>query len=455
MRIEKIPIEKLNPAKYNPRKDLKPGDPEYEKLKRSIEEFGYVEPIVWNERTGNVVGGHQRLKILKELGRTEIEVTVVDLDEIKEKTLNLALNKISGDWDESKLKDLLRDLEAEGADLDATGFEEYEIAEMIKDVGAGDEDDFDLDSEVAKIDQPTTKMGDLWILGSHRLYCGDATNIEDVKKLMGGQEADMVFTDPPYNVNYEGGTKDKLTIKNDNLGDGEFYQLLLSSFLNMFTVTVAGGAIYVCHSDSGGNAFRRAMIDAGWLLKQCLIWVKNGHVIGRQDYHWKHEPILYGWKPGAKHKWYGGRKQSTVIDGETGITIRKTESGTVISFDDGIRSLSIRVSEFEVIGQSDGSDTTVWYFDKPLRNADHPTMKPVGIPLRAIKNSTKKGEVVLDCFAGSGSTLIAAEKANRKCYAMELDPVYCDVIVQRYINLKGHDGDVYLERDGNKIAFPT
>lgn len=241
MRIEKIPIEKLNPAKYNPRKDLKPGDPEYEKLKRSIEEFGYVEPIVWNERTGNVVGGHQRLKILKELGRTEIEVTVVDLDEIKEKTLNLALNKISGDWDESKLKDLLRDLEAEGADLDATGFEEYEIAEMIKDVGAGDEDDFDLDSEVAKIDQPTTKMGDLWILGSHRLYCGDATNIEDVKKLMGGQEADMVFTDPPYNVNYEGGTKDKLTIKNDNMGDGEFYQLLLSSFLNMFTVTVAGG----------------------------------------------------------------------------------------------------------------------------------------------------------------------------------------------------------------------
>lgn len=195
------------------------------------------------------------------------------------------------------------------------------------------------------------------------------------------------------------------------------------------------------------------MIDAGWLLKQCLIWVKNGHVIGRQDYHWKHEPILYGWKPGAKHKWYGGRKQSTVIDGETGITIRKTESGTVISFDDGFHSLSIRVSEFEVIGQSDGSDTTVWYFDKPLRNADHPTMKPVGIPLRAIKNSTKKGEVVLDCFAGSGSTLIAAEKANRKCYAMELDPVYCDVIVQRYINLKGHDGDVYLERDGNKIAF--
>lgn len=241
MIIKKIPIEKLNPAKYNPRKDLKPGDPEYEKLKRSILEFGYVEPIVWNERTGNVVGGHQRLKVLRETGETEPVCVVVNEDETREKALNLALNKIEGTWDEYKLKAVLEELKIEGVDLDVTGFDEIEIDEMLNEMMDEEEDGFDLGETIKSIGQPRTAKGMLWSLGRHRLLCGDATVAEDFDILMGKEEAAMVFTDPPYNVNYQGKTKDGLTIQNDNMKDDEFYRFLLSMYINLLGHTAPGG----------------------------------------------------------------------------------------------------------------------------------------------------------------------------------------------------------------------
>lgn len=403
MKIVRIPIEMINPAPYNPRIDLKPGDEEYEKLKRSIEEFGYVEPLVWNRRTGNLVGGHQRFKILvNEKGYTEVDVSEVDLDETREKALNIALNKISGDWEATKLAELLQELQAsDEIDLELTGFSEEEFDELLEQLDIEleqdveyeevEDDEFDVESELENIEEPVTQCGDIWILGNHRLLCGDSTNLEEVQRLMDGKRAAMVFTDPPYNVDYTGKTKDALKIQNDHMDNETFYKFLHDAFSVMYEVTEEGGPIYICHADSEGLNFRKAMIDSGWLLKQCIIWVKNSIVLGRQDYHWQHEPILYGWKPGAAHKWAGDRKQSTV-----------------------------------------------WEFDKPQRNAEHPTMKPIPIPAKAIQNSSYKGEIVFDPFGGSGSTLIAAEKTGRVCYTVELDPKYCDVIVKRYEELTGN-----------------
>jgi DNA modification methylase len=395
MDIIKIPIDKINPAPYNPRIDLKPGDTEYEKLKRSIEEFGYIDPLIWNKRTGNLVGGHQRFKILLEKGLTEIEVSVVDLDETKEKALNLALNKISGDWDESKLTDLLSELEESEIDIELTGFDQDDLVDLIESLESElpvevEEDNFDVEEELENIEEPETKPGDIWQLGRHRLICGDSTDHSVIAQLMDGKLASMVFTDPPYNVAYEGKTKDSLTIMNDNMDNEQFYQFLFDLYTNMFGATEEGGAIYVCHADSEGLNFRKAMIDAGWLMKQCIIWVKNSIVLGRQDYQWQHEPILYGWKPGAAHKWNGDRKQSTV-----------------------------------------------WNFDKPLRNGEHPTMKPIELVAKAIQNSSEKNDIVLDVCGGSGSTLIAAEQTGRICYMSELDPKYCDVIKQRFYKYTG------------------
>lgn len=439
MKIEIKNITELVLADYNPRKDLQPGDPEYEKLKKSILEFDYIEPIIWNQRTGQVVGGHQRLKILKELGRQEVEVSVVDLPEDKEKALNIALNKISGEWDLPKLQELLAELEQCDFDIQLTGFDPGEIEDIfakVEDVSEVREDDFDLEAEIENIAVPETKPGDIWLLGKHRLLCGDATSPGDIQRLMTNKTADMVFSDPPYNVDYTGGTKDKLKIMNDKMSPEKFYEFLRASFLNMFTATVPGGAIYICHSESEGVNFRTALQDTGWLLKQCIIWVKNHFVIGRMDYQPRHEPILYGWKPGAKHKWYGGRKQGTVLDLTQGIEVKELEEGVLLNFANGTEVVSIKVPSFEVVEQGDES-TTIWRFDKPLKNADHPTMKPIGIPARAIKNSSKPGDIILDLFGGSGSTLIAAEQTSRVCYMSELDPVYCDVIVKRWEQFTG------------------
>jgi DNA modification methylase len=444
VRIEKLKIEQLNPAAYNPRVDLKPGDQEYERLKKSILEFGYVEPIVWNERTGNVVGGHQRLKVLIELGYELIDAVVVDLDEDKEKALNLALNKIDGDWDLNMLSNLLTELKDTGIDMDITGFSDEEIMELIgKDSDEGEivEDDFDVAGEAEKIDEPITKPGDIWVLGRHRLMCGDSTSIDDMRRLMSGEMADMIFTDPPYNVAYEGKTADRLKIKNDSMEDSQFYEFLLQAYKCMFVVTKPGGAIYVAHADSEGVNFRTAMINAGWLLKQCLIWAKNSLVLGRQDYHWRHEPILYGWKPGASHKWYGGRKQDTIIEDKHGVSIAEKDGRHVITIQSGVHTLVLSVPEYRIEYASDDAGTSLWRIERPSRNADHPTMKPVALVARAIMNSSRTGDIVLDPFGGSGSTLIAAEQMGRCARLMELDPKYADVIVRRWEEFTGNKAE--------------
>lgn len=440
MEIRRMRIDDLVPAPYNPRVDLRPGDPDYEKLKRSIQEFGLVEPVVWNKRTGHVVGGHQRLKILRELGYEEVEVSVVDLDEEREKLLNVALNKIEGDWDNFKLKELLQELEFGGADIELTGFDEDEIDKLFQQFVVDEEirdDAFDPDEVLKEIEQPVTRPGDLWRLGVHYVLCGDATRMEDIRRLMAGKKAHMVFTDPPYNVDYTGKTKDALKIKNDRMKANEFYEFLLAAFQNAYDVTVPGGAIYIAHADMEGINFRTAMVDSGWLLKQCIIWVKNTIVMGRQDYHWKHEPILYGWKPGAAHRWYGGRKQATVVEYPVGLAISKQGDEHLLTITSGASSVVLKVPSYEVVYQGTEEGSTVWRFEKPARNAEHPTMKPVPLVARAIQNSSKPGDIVLDMFLGSGSTLIAAEQTGRICYGLEFDPVYCDVIVKRWEQFTG------------------
>ncbi len=300
MNIQKIQVNKLIPATYNPRKDLKPNDEEYIKIKNSIENFGFVSPLVINKDM-TVIGGHQRLKVLIELGYTEIECIVVDLDKTSEKALNIALNKIQGDWDEEKLESLLKELKTENFDLDLTGFNSEEINDLLDDFFETTEDGFDVDKAVEEIKTPISKKGDIWILGNHRLMCGDSTSDEDVNKLINGEIIDLCITDPPYNVNYgsinesgygkqrENGNK----ILNDNMDDESFYLFLKAFYTQMIRVLKPGGAYYIFHADTEGYNFRKALIDAGGQVKQNLIWVKNTFVLGRQDYQWKHEPCLY------------------------------------------------------------------------------------------------------------------------------------------------------------------
>lgn len=300
MNIQKIQVNKLIPATYNPRKDLKPNDEEYIKIKNSIENFGFVSPLVINKDM-TVIGGHQRLKVLIELGYTEIECIIVDLDKTSEKALNIALNKIQGDWDEEKLESLLKELKTENFDLDLTGFNSEEINDLLDDFFETTEDEFDVDKAVEEIKTPISKKGDIWILGNHRLMCGDSTSAEDVNNLINGATMNLCITDPPYNVNYgsinesgygkqrENGNK----ILNDNMDDESFYLFLKAFYTQMIRVLKPGGAYYIFHADTEGYNFRKALIDAGGQVKQNLIWVKNTFVLGRQDYQWKHEPCLY------------------------------------------------------------------------------------------------------------------------------------------------------------------
>ena len=403
MIIEKIKVEKLIPADYNPRKDLQPGDSEYEKIKRSLEEFGYVDPVIWNRTTGRVVGGHQRLKVLVSMGRTEVECVVVELDEEKEKALNVALNKISGDWDKEKLAVLMTDLDAADFDVSLTGFDAAEIDDLFKDTlrDGVEDDDFDVDEELQN--PPITMQGDIWLLGRHRLVCGDSTKKETFDKLMEDKKANLVVTDPPYNVDYEGSAG---KIKNDNMNNDTFYQFLLDAFKNTEDALAKDGSIYVFHADTEGLNFRRAFEEAGFYLSGTCIWKKQSLVLGRSPYQWKHEPILFGWKKKGRHRWYSDRKQSTI-----------------------------------------------WEFDKPKRNADHPTMKPITLIAYPIMNSSLTNSIVLDPFGGSGSTLIASEQTDRICYMIELDEKYCDVIAKRYIEQVGTDEDVYVIRNNKKIAY--
>lgn len=443
MRIEEIEIEKLVPAKYNPRKDLKPGDPQYENLKKSILEFDYVDPIIWNEQTGHIIGGHQRFKILKDLGNKKLFVSVVNLSLEKEKALNVGLNKISGEWDDKALEELLREITTFDIDMALTGFSDDELSNLLRSKNGIIEDDFDLDDHLINHPEPDIKQGDIFSLGNHRLMCGSSTDVNDVHLLLAGGIADMVFTDPPYNValgmdetpeeaKKRNRRTDGLIVKNDSMSDNKFYQFLFDAYSAALEITKKGGAIYVCHADLEGINFRTAFKAAGWDLKQCIIWVKNSIVMGRQDHHWKHEPILYGWKPGAAHKWNGDRKQSTVIQENPAVVVEKKGKGFTLTFDTGMNTIVFDVPSYEVKKEFDDSETTTWFFNKPLKNAIHPTMKPIAIPSRAIKNSSKPGDIILDGFGGSGSTLMAAEQLERSCYMMELDPVYCDAIIARW-----------------------
>lgn len=399
MQIELKQVTDLLPAEYNPRKDLKPGDKEYEKLKRSIEQFGYVEPVIWNQTTGRVVGGHQRLKVLMDMGITEVDCVIVEMDVEKEKALNIALNKISGEWDNDKLALLISDLQGTDFDISLTGFEPEELEDLFREdtKGGVKEDDFDVAGELEK---PTfSKAGDLWQLGEHRLVCGDSTNPETLELLMAGKQANLVITDPPYNVNYEGSAG---KIKNDSWSDSDaFYHFLLDAFVNAEAHMASDASIYVFHADTEGLNFRRAFQDAGFYLSGCCIWKKQSLVLGRSPYQWIHEPVLFGWKQKGKHQWYTGRKE-----------------------------------------------TTVWEFDKPKKNGEHPTMKPIPLLAYPIMNSSMTNSIVLDIFGGSGSTLIACEQTGRICRTVELDEKFCDVIVKRYIEQVGSSEKVSVIRDG-------
>ena len=404
MEIVKMKLSELNPAEYNPRKALRPGDPAYEKLKASILSFGNVEPIVWNRSTGNVVGGHQRLRVLLDLGVTESEVSVVELSEVDERRLNIALNKITGEWDDEKLTSLLAELTAGGVDVYPTGFDEQELSSMFADLtkATAHDDGFDLTTALEKAS--FVKRGDVWTVGRHRLMCGDATSAEDVATLMGEKKANLILTDPPYGVSFK--SSDGLTIQNDSIKGDDFYNFLLQSLTNMVAHLEPGGAAYVFHADTEGLNFRRAFIDAGLHLAGVCIWVKNSLVLGRSDYQWQHEPVLYGFLQNGKHRWYSDRKQ-----------------------------------------------TTIWNYDKPKRNENHPTSKPLDLLGYPIQNSSQENAIVLDTFGGSGSTLMACEQLGRICYTMELDEKYASVILRRYAEGAGDASGIHVLRDGERIPY--
>ena len=401
--LKVLPISVLKPAEYNPRKKLKPGDREYKKIKDSIEEFGFADPLVVNADM-TIIGGHQRLNVAIDLGYTEVPCAVVDVDKTREKALNIALNKITGEWDEQLLADLLTDLKDADYDLDYTGFDAPEVDALFSNIydKKVKEDDFDVDKELK---QPCfSQSGDLWLLGRHRVICGDSTGEEVYTRLMDGEKANLVLTDPPYNVDVEE-TAGK--IMNDNMEDSEFHKFLLSAYRCMHSNLADDGSIYVWHADTEGINFRTAFKEAGFYLSGCCIWVKNALVLGRSPYQWRHEPCLFGWKQKSKHPWYGDRKQ-----------------------------------------------TTVWEYDKPSSSKDHPTMKPVNLMSYPIKNSTMTNGIVLDPFLGSGSTLIACCETDRVCRGIELDPKFVDCIVKRYIEWAGgRYDDVFLIRDGQKLRF--
>lgn len=401
MEIKELPLKELKPAAYNPRKKLKKGDKEYEKIKQSLLKFGYVDPIIVNEDL-TVIGGHQRLTVLKDLDYETAKCVIVDLPKEDEKALNIALNKITGQWDEALLADLLLDLQESDFNLDLTGFEPPEIDDILSNVHDKElsEDEFDVEEELKK---PTlSRHGDIWQLGKHRVICGDSTKAETYKQLLDDRKANLVVTDPPYNVDVEE-TAGK--ILNDNMSDGDFYQFLLSMFTQVENHMEDDASIYVFHADTEGLNFRKAFKEAGFYLSGCCIWKKNSLVLGRSPYQWQHEPCLYGWKKKGKHQWFSDRKQ-----------------------------------------------TTIWEYDRPKSSKDHPTMKPIQLMAYPIQNSSMRGTIVLDPFLGSGSTLIAADQTGRVCYGIELDEKFVDVIVKRYIEVTG-DTEVNVQRNHEVLTY--
>lgn len=401
MEIKELPLKELKPAAYNPRKKLKKGDKEYEKIKQSLLKFGYVDPIIVNEDL-TVIGGHQRLTVLKDLDYETAKCVIVKLSKEDEKALNIALNKITGQWDDALLADLLLDLQESDFNLDLTSFEPPEIDNILSNVHDKElsEDEFDVEEELKK---PTvSRHGDIWQLGKHRVICGDSTKSETYGQLLGDKKANLVVTDPPYNVDVEE-TAGK--ILNDNMSDRDFYQFLLSMFTQVENHMEDDASIYVFRADTEGLNFRKAFKEAGFYLSGCCIWKKNSLVLGRSPYQWQHEPCLYGWKKKGKHQWFSDRKQ-----------------------------------------------TTIWEYDRPKSSKDHPTMKPIQLMAYPIQNSSMRGTIVLDPFLGSGSTLIAADQTGRVCYGIELDEKFVDVIVKRYIEVTG-DTEVTVQRNHEVLTY--
>ena len=388
-KIEIIKLSKLIPYAGNSRTH---SDEQVNQIAASIKEFGFNNPVLTDKDQG-IIAGHGRVMAAAKLGMDEVPtICLSHLSDAQRRAYVIADNKLAlnADWDDEALKAEIERLRDDDFDIVLLGFDDDEMDEMFKDdevEGLTDED------EVPELpEKPKTIEGDIWLLGNHRLMCGDSTSAEAVEKLMDGQKADLWLTDPPYNVSYEGKTKDALTIQNDKMENDGFREFLKNSYLAASSSMKDGAVFYVWHADSEGYNFRGAAFDIGWQIRQCIIWVKQVMVMGRQDYHWKHEPCLYGWKDGAAHLWNTDRKQTTVLE-----------------------------------------------FDRPFRNAEHPTMKPVELFEYQMLNNTKKNHLVLDSFGGSGTTMIAAEKNGRLSRIMELDPKYCDVIIKRWQDFTGKE----------------
>lgn len=391
MEIKKISIDKIKPAKYNPRKNLQPNDAEYKKIEQSINNFGLVQPLVWNSVTGNLIGGHQRLKVLLDKGLKEVDCVVVKVDEMMEKALNLALNKAVGDWDNDLLIPLLQEA-IEESWIDYTGFDENEL-KLLEELNVasveGQEDEFDVDKEIESIEKPVTKLGDVVLLGEHRLVCGDATKKEDVELLMNGNKADMVFTDPPYGISFKSNKREKTKkfkiLKNDDV------ILNISDMLNLNVKN--NSALYICTRWDIYNKWF-SQIEEVFEIKNCVVWNKGGGGLGdlKCSYCPTHEFII------VAHK---GKKE---LNGKR--------------------------------------DSDVWEIQKDCAMGyEHPTQKPIKLSTFAINHHSKMNDIILDLFGGSGSTLIACEQTKRKCYMMELDPVYCDVIIRRWTDFTGEKAE--------------
>jgi DNA modification methylase len=431
MIVEMWLIDRPVPYARNPRKNAGAVD----KVAASLAEFGWKQPIVVDAE-GIVIVGHTRLLAAKKLGLTEVPVVVAsDLTPAQCKAYRLADNRTNEEagWDEALLALELEDLKLEEFNLAITGFDAKEL-EALAAIGSSTACGLTEDDEVPALAEPRSVKGDLWILGNHRLLCGDATVITDVERLMGAGRADLVVIDPPYNVAYEGKTKDALRIQGDRQDDKSFFQFLLDSYSNLNLVSHAGASIYVFHADTEGVNFRKALVDSGWKLSQVCVWVKQSMVMGRHDYHWQHEPILYGWKPGEQ-------PAEGELDYEPG------HEPVLYGWKKGAAHR----------WHADRKQTTVWEFNRPSRSSEHPTMKPVAMIEYALSNSSEAGQIVVDLFGGSGSTLIACEKTARRARLMELDARYVDVIVKRWQSFTGkaavhEDGSRFDERLTQPLA---
>ena len=400
--MERVPVAILIPYINNARTH---SPEQIRKLRASLREFGFVNPVII-DREYNVIAGHGRIMAAKEEGITEVPCVYADhLTEAQKKAYILADNRMALDagWDEEMLRVEIEALREMEFDPMLAGFDEKELEALY--AGDGDDakdDDFDLSAALEKAS--FVEPGDIWTVGRHRLMCGDATKAEDVETLMGGERANLIVTDPPYGVSFK--SSSGLTIQNDSMKNEEFYEFLLSAFRAMAAVLEKGGAAYVFHADTEGLNFRRAFIDAGFHLAGCCIWVKDSLVLGRSDYQWQHEPILYGFLQNGKHPWYSDRKQ-----------------------------------------------TTIWNYAKPKRNENHPTSKPLDLLGYPICNSSQENAIVIDTFGGSGSTMMACEQTGRICRMMELDPKYASVILRRYVEDFGNADQVYVERDGVRLGY--